>query len=292
MGTLRRLRITSLSLSSVLSLAILGCAPSPHLSSPASLHLAGQVHGGEQPVNGATIQLYAVGTTGDASAATPLLKTAVTTSPDGSFSITSDYDCPSNTDLVYLVATGGNPGLTSGTTNSALALMAALGSCTSIKSAPITIAVNELTTVGSLAALYPFANSYAALGSANSDAAQLTTAFNTVNDYTGISTGTVPGPALPAGQYASSVEIDTLANILSTCINSTGGVAGDHTACGNLFALAQPQSSPAPTDTITAVIDILKNPTVNVAAIFGLAPASGAPYQPALSSSPSDWTLP
>jgi hypothetical protein len=47
------------------------------------LQISGAVHGGQQPVTGSTIQLYAVGTTGDGSAATPLLSGLFTTS-DGS----------------------------------------------------------------------------------------------------------------------------------------------------------------------------------------------------------------
>jgi hypothetical protein len=43
----------------------------------------GSVHGGQQAVSGSTIQLYAVGTTGDGSAATPLLTQAVTTDASG-----------------------------------------------------------------------------------------------------------------------------------------------------------------------------------------------------------------
>jgi hypothetical protein len=47
----------------------------------------GSVHGGQQAVSGSTIQLYAVGTTGDGSAATPLLTQAVTTDASGDFNI-------------------------------------------------------------------------------------------------------------------------------------------------------------------------------------------------------------
>jgi hypothetical protein len=78
-------------------------------------HLTGAVFGGQQPVRGSAIQLYAVGTTGDGSAATPLIGATVTTSdgsgqrnsnanagnannslPAGSFTITGDYTCPTS----------------------------------------------------------------------------------------------------------------------------------------------------------------------------------------------------
>src|SRR5438445_4103263 len=73
------------------------------------------VHGGQQPVSGATLQLYAVGTTGDGSAATALLTQAVTSDANGNFDITGAYTCPSASTLVYITATGGNPGLSPGT---------------------------------------------------------------------------------------------------------------------------------------------------------------------------------
>jgi hypothetical protein len=60
----------------------------------------GNVHGGQQAVSGSTVQLYAVGTTGDGSPATPLLTQSVTTDASGDFNITNDYSCPSATSLV------------------------------------------------------------------------------------------------------------------------------------------------------------------------------------------------
>jgi len=49
------------------------------------------VHGGQQGVSGATIQLYAAGATGYGLAATALLTTTVTSHAAGSFNITGDY---------------------------------------------------------------------------------------------------------------------------------------------------------------------------------------------------------
>ena len=55
--------------------------------------LSGKVHGGQQPVVGASIQLYTVGTTGDGSASTGLLAVPALTGVDVSFSITGGYTC-------------------------------------------------------------------------------------------------------------------------------------------------------------------------------------------------------
>jgi polygalacturonase len=286
-----------------------GCAKAPSTPLSKSITLAGNVHGGQQPVTGSTIQLYAAGLTGDGSAATPLLTTTVTTSdgtgnatdsnanagnkfnalPAGSFTITGDYTCPQDAQ-VYLVARGGNPGLAAGTNNAALTMMAALGPC-SVLSASTNISVNELTTVASVAALSNYITSYAAIGSGTSDATQLANAFGVVNEYTNTATGAVPGPTLPASTYASSIELQTLGDAVSACINSAGGVAGDGSVCGNLFSDATPTTGAKPSNVIAALINILKNPTLNVCPIFGLVPPT-PPFQPTLTACPASWSLP
>src|ERR1700722_12929504 len=112
----------------VLSAGLTGCTanfgdiatsgPAPVTADGAAIR--GQVHGGNSPVVGATIQLYGVGTTGYGSAATPLLTSTVTTDANGGFSLGTTgsfkYSCPSS-DLVYLTSAGGNPGLGGGTGN-------------------------------------------------------------------------------------------------------------------------------------------------------------------------------
>src|ERR1700733_5273092 len=75
-------------------------------STPIQLHAGGQ----EWSVNGANIQLYAAGTQGMASSATPLLTQPVATDSSGNLTITEAYACPSPTSQVYFVARGGNLG--------------------------------------------------------------------------------------------------------------------------------------------------------------------------------------
>src|ERR1700753_2236499 len=100
----------------------MGTAAAPN---PVALTVNGKVHGGQQAVVGAQIQLYVAGNSGNGSAASPLLNPTGTSGEDGASSITGDYSCPSATSQVYLVATQGNPGLGSGGNNPALAMMAA-----------------------------------------------------------------------------------------------------------------------------------------------------------------------
>jgi polygalacturonase len=291
------------------ALALAGCTTATVPPAATRIKLTGAVHGGQQPVTGATLQLYAAGSGGDGTAATPLILTAATTSdgsgnaadgngnaansfntlPAGFFTLAGEFVCPVANPQVYLVAQGGNPGLAAGTSNAALTMMAALGSCNSLGSGT-TIFIDELTTVGSIAALYPYMTGYASIASGSGDASQLVTAFGNGNEFVNTSSGTVPGPTLPASTYASSIEIATLADAISQCIDSNGSTVTGQ-PCATLFADATPSGGATPSDTVGAVLNILKNPTANVCPIWMLVPAQ-APYQPALSACPSSWSLP
>jgi parallel beta-helix repeat protein len=270
-----------------------GTNDSEVLLRPASPAISGSVHGGQQPISGATIELLAVGQTGDGSAATSLMTSAVTTNASGNFSLTGDYACPAPTPTfpgeVYLVAIGGNPGLGAGKSNPQVVLMAGLGLCSELTSSTF-VSINEITTVGTIAALAPYMSSYAAIGSGSADAESLNGAMTMVNAYVNTATGLTPGPALPSGYTAPSTALTTLADAISACVNSSGGVAGDKSNCGTLFGAAM-SGATAPTDTVGSVLNILNNPTNNVATIFGLVPTD-SPFQPMLASAPSTWALP
>ena len=292
----------------VAAVGLTGCQKTELATPVPEPGVSGAVFGGQNPVSGSLIQLYSVGTTGDGLAAARLISATLTTSdgtglpnsnanagnatnslPAGSFTITGDFTCPLATTEVYLVATGGNPGLGLGN-NANLALMAALGPCGDLSSSTY-IAINELTTVGAAAALSNFMNGYASVGSGSSDAAQLQTAFLTANEYTNTTNGAAPGATLPAFFSASSTALQTLADIVASCVNSAGGVAGDPSTCGQLFGFATLSGGTAPTDTVGAILNILKQPTVNVSQLFALVPAQ-PPFTSTLSSAPASWALP
>jgi hypothetical protein len=265
-------------------LALTGCSGFVSRTS-AMPELNGVVYGGQQPVGGSSVYLYAASTTGYGTPSTSLLNTPVKTSANGTFTITGDYSCSSGQQL-YIVAIGGNPG---GGTNNNSANMAALGDCASL-SASTFIDMNEITTVGSVFALAPFMTSYSAVGSSSTNTLGLAHAFASVNKLVNIGSGTSTGSTLPAGAIGPTAEIDTLADILAACINSLGGTAGDGSTCGNLFTLATPSGGAAPTDTIDAALDIARNPSNNASQIFGLA-FPNAPFAPRLQAAPTDWTM-
>lgn len=270
------------------ALGLTGCGArvgSGAFSSSAS-GIRGSVHGGQQPVAGAVIQLYTVSITADGGSSIALLGHPETTDVNGAFSITGSYSC-SQASLVYLTATGGNPGL--GATNKNLALMTALGNCSSLTSST-NIAVNELTTVAAVQALAPYMLSVSAVGSTAADLLGLNSSFTLASEYVNPNTGSSPGLNVPFGLTVPVELIATLGDLISPCINSTGGVAGDSTACGELFELTQPIGGPAPTDTVMALLNIAKNPKQNTAALYYLITPS-APYQPALSAAPSSFAV-
>ena len=233
--------------------------------------------------------LYTVGTTGDGSPATSIMTSAVTSDANGNFNLAGTFACPSSSALVYIVATGGNPGLAPGTNNTAIALMAALGPCSNLTPSTF-ISINELTTVAAVWPLAPFMSSYTNIGSGTADASALAAAFTLASQYVNTTTGTVPGPNVPAGTTVPVEQLNTLANILSSCVNSAGGIPLDGSACGTLFAATTATGGNAPTNVAAAGLNIANNPTKNVFTLYQLVQPT-APFQPTLSAAPTDWTV-
>jgi hypothetical protein len=258
--------------------------------------LTGTVHGGQQPVANTKLYLYAAGAGGYGTASRSMLNSPgyVTTDSGGGFSITSDYVCLPG-DQVYLLAVGGNPGLTAGTNNASLTLMAALGACSSL-SASTHILVNEVTTVAAAYALAGYMTSATSLASSGS-ALALTGVKNAFLNAANLASfsGGYALAATPGGNgTVPNAELNTLANILAACVNSTGISSGtgngQPTVCSALFSAATPPGGSAPADTVQAALNIAHNPGVNVASLFALSSAS-APFQPTLSATPADWSV-
>jgi hypothetical protein len=269
-----------------------GCGQNSNIPSSQPLAVKGfhgVARGGQQPISGATVQMYAAGTAGDGSAATAMMSAPVTTDAGGYFTLTGLFTCPTPTSLVYLLASGGNPGLTAGTNNTSISLMAALGPCQNLSVATF-VNMNEVTTVAAIAALAPYVTTPAAIGSGTADAAAIASAFTLASEYANTTTGGTPGNNVPAGMTVPTVEIDTLADIIANCINSSGGTAGDNSNCGDLFAYSTVSGGTAPTNVVSALLSIVNNPGSNISALLGLAGAS-APFQPTLAVPPPSWAV-
>jgi len=287
--TPRLCSLTLVALGILAAIAITGCGD-PGLSgkptqsqpvSPANT-ISGRVMGGQQPVTASTIQLYAVNTTAFRGASSSVLTGSVVTDSSGNFSLVNKINCPVGA-LVYIVATGGNAG---GGTNGNISLMAGLGLCSNINSSTYII-INEVTTVASVYALGPFMADYADIGAASTNFSALTNAFTTINSLVNTATGNSPGLGAPANALIPTTQLNTIADIIAACINSMPAAG---TSCSTLFGLALPAGgSPAPTETIGAVLNIARNPGANVAQIYTLLPTT-PPFQPNFTSAP-DFTV-
>ncbi len=118
---------------------------------------------------------------------------------------------------------------------------------------------------------------------------------------------------MPGGNAAVPYEeINSIANILNTCTNTSGGSYNDGSACGQLFSATAPLGSGgfynyvAPTDTLQAAFNVAQHPgtgknlpyaTDNP---FGYIDAfdslyssalSNAPFQPSLATAPNDFSI-
>ena len=293
------------------TLALTGCAiaPTPTPSAVQGLAIQGIVHGGQQPVVGTHVYLLAANTTGypgttTVSTQSISLLTSTTghsdtignyvlTGSDGSFSITGDYTCTAN-QQVYLYALGGNPGAG---TNSAAGLMAILGNCPGTTfSASTYIWINEVSTIAAAYAFAGFATDATHVSSSGTTLAKvgIANAFANASNLELLSTGTAL-LTTPAGNgTVPQTTINTLANILASCVNSNGTLSGptNATPCYTLFYNAQNPNATlgVPADTATAAINIAHNPGANIAALYGISTPATA-FAPALNTQPNDLTI-
>ncbi|HUB51905.1 MAG TPA: hypothetical protein VL986_07155 [Terracidiphilus sp.] len=276
--------------------------------------LKGRAHGGQFPISEAAVQLYEVGSTssdatGYASASTAL-GSAATTDDNGYWTYGS-FTCANAADEIYVAASGGNPGLAGD--NSAIVLTAALGPCSGLSSISF-IFIDEVTTVATEYSLAGFSTDYLHVGTSTTNTIGLTNAFATFNNLVNLNTGqalmNTPAYATPASgtvtdTFYSIVPYDlinSLANVLATCVNSYSA-SGTSTACADLFQYtggSEAYPSASITNTANAALYIAHNPGLlssnnhedsNVEALLDLVAPTGAPFGPALSTTPNDLTM-
>ena len=278
----RRLRSLLFLFPFVVILAGCGSGPLTH-SVSGRLTVTGMVHGGVQPVSGATVELYSVGTTGNGSQATNILRRPVITDAGSNFSISNDYTCSGPSQQVYLVVRGGNPGLAGNVNNPALVFLSALGNCTELLNNPSAfVYVNEVSTVAAVYALAPFMTSYDHVGASATNTVGLGNAFLNANLLANTANG--QAAALAPNLAVEQGKLYALANAIVPCVNSNGN------ACSFLFSAATEPGSAAPTDTVGALINIVKHPGNHVADVFNLI-SPVPPFPGTLKKAPSDWTM-
>jgi hypothetical protein len=268
---------TTIALLASSALFMAGCsnmastAPDVSSISSAAVKIGGHIHGGNQPIAGATVTLWYAG-----QRPTAATQAAVTTTlADGSFSFTRDtndgvttdtgstYSCPevngSATDpIVYVVAKGGNTqnNGVAGQTNPSAAFIGVYGYCETL-SASNFIELNEVTTAATMVAAQQFFNpvndslSADGIGQEKLVIANVGATIALLADASGTAVASTPISATPTGSTSPVTvtatpepgKINLLANILASCINTaTGatGVANAQTPCDELFTAAVP----------------------------------------------------
>jgi len=267
-----------------------------------SNNMGGILHGGPNPVVGASITLYT--TTSGGYGATANVVATTTTDGSGSFNFvlpTNVAACPSG-EYAYVGAYSGSTGTF--TNNTSSLLMVPIGLCdsnyTTTDNAGVYtntytgsyLWIDELTTAVSAYTLGNFmtvtnggvinigapANNHSTASASTPSAAGLAHAFENALALVDIHTGqpaayTHGGTSLATGGVIPDAEIYLLGNILQACVNSNGvtgtntATANDGSGCGMLFSYTTPPKAGAavPTNTLQSMIDLAKypNPQVN-----------------------------
>ena len=347
------LKIAAYAITSALAIATLaGCGASNNFTSSglgpdtAVVGLGGTVHGGPNPVIGATITLYATTTVASPAAGNAYgygqpgtVLGSTTTDGSGNFTISGAATCTAG-QQAYIVSTGGHTGANS--SNTAALLMAALGPCAGI-SGSTQVFINEATTIASAYAFSGFmtvtgttvnisapANNNAATAActvvsnattacaASGLAHAFLNAANLVNSSTGVVYSVSPANATAK---VPQVLINTLANTVEACINSSGSSSGPCTTLMTNTTPTQLASPTAPTNSLQALLYLAQYPSeangcpsvpcapgagsgpptgnatvggtvpsAATTALFNLA-NSNAYYAPALTAAPLDFTI-
>ena len=252
----------------------------PPTGSYAGVSFGGKTLAGKQPLIGAAVELYAAGTGGNGSSGVALLSSALTTDANGAFTVAAGYLCPLSTSQIYVVARGGKPGAAA-SANNAIALIAVMGACNQVV-ASSQVVVNEVTTAAAAYGLAQFLSSGANVGASSTNTVGLANAVATAAALANTATGTSPGTAFAANGTSPAPRIDAVANLLNTCSASS--------ACSALFSATTPSGASAPANTLDAALNLVRNPTLNVATLYTLSIGSTA-FSPVLAAAPTDWTL-
>ena len=262
----------------------------------------GTVHGraqsGPLAVAGSRIYVLAANTAGYGAPSLSLLRPGlpgvgtdetgsyVTTDSFGSFAISGEYSCTSG-QLVYVLALGGR---TVGTDaeNPGLALTSLMGVCPDAGNfAGVLgfITISEVSTVASVYSLAGFMTDGAHLSSGPTAKSfrGLQNAFLTASSIFDATSGQALLETPTGSGIVPQAEINSLADLLVPCVTA-------YSACGGLFSNAKDGNGTAPTNTVSAMLNIAKNPGANVPALFALSKGVGA-FAPALSAAPNDWTV-
>jgi hypothetical protein len=280
-------------------------------------NVSGIVHGGQSPIQGASVVLYVTASTSPGYFHPGVVIGTATTDVNGSFTVSpsaTPSNCPAG-QYAYISSAGGYPSGTPTLTNNSTLLVAALGACNTISSST-TVTINEVTTVAAAYALSGFmgtaangsiyqanvgasGTNNAAIGT-STQAAGLGHAFLNAASLASYATGTANSQTANITVGATTVngsvplaEINTLGDILQACVNGATG----NSSCVSLFGFTPSISGVAPVNTLQSMINLARNPYPSAAAmnaitgLFSIVPSGGAAFVPQLTANPPDWSL-
>jgi streptogramin lyase len=254
-------------------LMLAACDPCPNCSEqgrkPHVLIATGSVQGGVAPVAGSLVTVFAAGTSPNTAAR---VLGQGTTASDGSFQVYGK-SAPSPSEFLYVLATGGNAG---GGSNQAIALETVAGPAQTI---PVSLTINELTTVASAYAFTQFFNPADEFDLRDSAQPELGLAMHSyLNMIDPVGGGL--GPAFTGG-LNQPYQINIIADALAACVEMAVP-----NACPILLNAANyPLASG---DTLGAAINMNRAPANNPDIIYNL--GSGGPYQP-IQEGPTDLAM-
>ena len=258
------------------AVATTGCSNmTSSVSSPggvtAATKVGGKVHGGNQPVAGATVNLYFASQATFAAGAQHVATTTTASDGSGGFSFTKttgaandgsspSFSCPTTNNAnpyVFVVAKGGTTVNTPGAAaNTDAEFIAPMGRCADID-ASTNIYMSEVVTVATMAAIHQYMNPTATANPIESTIGSdgifvsdlgLSHSFDSVSLMASLSTGLGNASVTQTGDRAGAAgvtmtvtpelaKINQLANIISACINQT---AGGSPTCASIYASATP----------------------------------------------------
>jgi streptogramin lyase len=268
----------------------------------------GTVHGGQAPIVGSAVNLYAAG----GSLAQARLVASTTTDANGNFQFAT-VSCAAGDEL-YATATGGNPG---GGANAAIHLLAIDGACGAL---PGSLTINELTTVAGAYSANRFIGPSgcadcggggipASVDNISGPTPGLPNAFSTAPRLVSPSTGALAslpdaascGAASPPANCVTVRKLNTLASALAACVNSTGPTSSQ---CTQLFQCATvgaawasstsctvPAGAAQPTDTLQAILNVARNPAKISPTGLDYTSIRNAVFSPGITAHPTDETL-
>jgi hypothetical protein len=247
----------------VAALAVAGAPPAAFGAAGVSLH--GTVMAVGKPLAGAQVTLFA----GSRAGVSELGHARTDTS--GSFGIS--YVKPAAGVLYVQAAPAGASRLR-------LQSVVAVGSGGGVPPQTLTtVTVDELTTVATAYALAQFSGPDGIAGPSPGLENAAATVFNLADPASG-KAGAVVTDQDNGAKNQSLATLGTLANLVSLCR------AAQSPQCGELLRLTAPPGGTVPADTVQAVLNLARNPTLSPAGLYALA-RKATVYQPALTAPPT-----